>query len=134
VINFYAAKYQGMIKHGLRSGRVVGLPGPRRPVNLNRPLYGPALGLLLYAKAQFAVIELALQTRLPDRLHPVSRMLLEQWISGALSTPEFLRGTSAATPPKKFAGLSTVCYNPAARPLGRAAAHPGRSPGALDPR
>ena len=37
------------------------------------------------------MIEQALLTCLPDRLHPVSRMLLEQWLSGSLSTPEFLR-------------------------------------------
>jgi hypothetical protein len=28
---------------------------------------------------------------LPDRLHPVSRMFLEQWLVGDLSTAEFLR-------------------------------------------
>ena len=28
---------------------------------------------------------------LPDRLHPVSRMFLEQWLAGEMSTAEFLR-------------------------------------------
>lgn len=28
---------------------------------------------------------------LPDHLHPVSRMFLEHWLSGELSTAEFLR-------------------------------------------
>ena len=28
---------------------------------------------------------------LPERLHPVSRYFLEQWLDGLLSTPEFLR-------------------------------------------
>ncbi len=28
---------------------------------------------------------------LPERLHPVSLMFLEQWLSGALPTHEFLR-------------------------------------------
>jgi len=28
---------------------------------------------------------------LPERLHPVSRMFLETWLSGHMSTAEFLR-------------------------------------------
>ena len=28
---------------------------------------------------------------LPDRLHPVSRMFLELWLNGEMSTAEFLR-------------------------------------------
>ena len=28
---------------------------------------------------------------LPERLHPASRMFLEYWLAGKLSTPEFLR-------------------------------------------
>ena len=28
---------------------------------------------------------------LPERLHPVSRLFLEQWLSGQISTTEFLR-------------------------------------------
>ncbi len=28
---------------------------------------------------------------LPDRLHPVSEMFLRYWLSGDLTTPEFLR-------------------------------------------
>ena len=28
---------------------------------------------------------------LPERLHPVSRMFLENWLAGEMSTPEFLR-------------------------------------------
>ena len=30
-------------------------------------------------------------TCLPDRLHPVSRMFLEMWLDGKMSTAEFLR-------------------------------------------
>jgi len=28
---------------------------------------------------------------LPERLHPVSRMFLDQWLAGQMSTAEFLR-------------------------------------------
>ena len=28
---------------------------------------------------------------LPERLHPVSRMFLESWLTGGMSTAEFLR-------------------------------------------
>jgi hypothetical protein len=28
---------------------------------------------------------------LPDRLHPVSRIFLDQWVDGSMSTTEFLR-------------------------------------------
>ncbi len=36
------------------------------------------------------MIDLALLTCRPDRLHPVSRMFFEQWLSDSLSTSEFL--------------------------------------------
>ena len=37
------------------------------------------------------MIELALQTCLPDRSHPAGRVLLEHQLSGTISTPAFLR-------------------------------------------
>jgi hypothetical protein len=36
-------------------------------------------------------VELALAACLPERLHPVSRQFLDLWLSGELSTSEFIR-------------------------------------------
>ena len=37
------------------------------------------------------MIDPHLLTCLPERLHPVSQRFLEHWLSGAMSTPDFLR-------------------------------------------
>lgn len=37
------------------------------------------------------MIEPTLMSCLPEQLHPVSRLFLEHWLSGSMSTPEFLR-------------------------------------------
>ena len=38
-----------------------------------------------------ASLDTKLLACLPDRLHPVSRMFLDYWLAGDMSTPEFLR-------------------------------------------
>ncbi len=37
------------------------------------------------------MIDPHLLTCLPERLHPVSQRFLEYWLSGVMSTPDFLR-------------------------------------------
>lgn len=43
------------------------------------------------SQREIGVIRQDVLACLPDRLHPVSQMFLERWLSGDLTTAEFLR-------------------------------------------
>ncbi|HIC81600.1 MAG TPA: hypothetical protein EYP07_11650 [Kiloniellaceae bacterium] len=58
---------------------------------MRRPTAGPLAGGPTVREAETGAIREDVLACLPERLHPVSQMFLERWLSGDMTTAEFLR-------------------------------------------